>query len=249
MMPSKNITIDIKPREIISAYKQAPFDIGKEALESQGYHIISLEENANLRIQESQDSYVSRNGNYTKEGVLYLPSKGRFLTRNSPIMANPREATQAHRERKEYYLTNEQVEQSLQGSIPIKQGSIPTNRFKDEEITVYAFGKSAEEYGSFLGEGEDGIQEMPISLANLEKKPFARQMWFWDLDNRSELDGYFGFLSGGGWVRGIQNSAKGAQKNIEDFLLLNVLTEEEINDPRLLRDALRFYKNNIGFLK
>ena len=58
------LTQDVKPRELSdSAHSNLPFDQAKQELESDGYRIISLEENAKLRIQEGKDSFVSKNGN------------------------------------------------------------------------------------------------------------------------------------------------------------------------------------------
>lgn len=54
----------------------ALFDEGKERLASNGYRIISLQENARLRMQESAGSYVSQNGNCVREGAIYVPGKG-----------------------------------------------------------------------------------------------------------------------------------------------------------------------------
>src|SRR3989344_4366607 len=99
-----NLIIDIKPSRTYSAFIEAPFDKGKGALEKKGYSVISLKENALLRIQEGQVSFISQNGNWTREGAIYVPSKGRFLTKNSPIMANAQEATNCHRKNQEFCL-------------------------------------------------------------------------------------------------------------------------------------------------
>ena len=49
------IVNDIKPRGTNSAYvNDKPFDEAKAELEKAGYHISSLEENAQLRIQEGK---------------------------------------------------------------------------------------------------------------------------------------------------------------------------------------------------
>src|SRR3989344_9379505 len=103
-----NLNVDIKPSVTYSAYVEAPFDKGKEALEEAGYRIISLQENAQLRMQEGQDAFVSRNGNWVKEGIIYVPNKGKFLTKNSPIMVNVEEATNCNRNSRNFYLTNKQ---------------------------------------------------------------------------------------------------------------------------------------------
>ena len=209
---------DIQPRGIASAYVVAPFDKGKELLEANGYHIISGEENARLRIQEGKDDYVSKNGNWTKEDFLYVPKKGKFFTKNSPIMANPAEATQAHREGREFYLTPEQVEWALSNSVKLKNKdfSIPTKKFGSDAITVYAFGNSAQIYGDFLD--NLGIKEMPVVMVdNIGDKPFVRKNWLGLLDYRSRLYGNYRFLNFDYWVRGVREDASASepmQKNL-----------------------------------
>ena len=235
------VNVDIKPREITSAYLVAPFDQGKEAVEKADYRIISLEENARLRIQEGKDHDVSRNGNWVREDAVYVPNKGKFLTKNSPIMAKAKEATQAHRDRKDFYLTSEQVEQALANSVALTGESIPTNRFKDDPITVYAFGKEAENYGAFLREA--GINEMPIRLTDLQEKPFARKVWFRGLDGGSVLGCYYGGLDVDYWVRGVRDSAEGTAKNFEAYTpaqITEVLKAKGLTGiESLLLDALR----------
>jgi hypothetical protein len=215
-----NLIQDIKPRGIASAYVDAPFDEGKTELESNGYSIISLEENAKLRMQEGRNSDVSRNGNWVREGVLYVPSKGKFLTKNSPIMANAKEATECHRNGTEFYLTDEQVERSLDGAVMLDEKDIPTNRFGEHVATVYAFGDNAKDYGEFLK--EVGIDEMPVYLANNEDKLFARQLWFRSLDNRSVLVGDSRSLGCDYRVRGVRKGTADAQKNLEAYTPLQI---------------------------
>lgn len=209
------INVDINPRGMASAYINAPFDTGKKELEKQGYKIISLEENAKLRMQEGKDAFISRNGNWVKEGVIYVPNEGRFLTKVSPIMESPKKATNCHRNGQDYYLTDKQVERALEDSVLISDKPIPTNRFADNKITAYAFGDSAKQYGEFLREA--GIKEMPIWLANIESTPFVRQLWFNFLGYGSELVGYDRYLCCGYGVRGVCKSAEGTAKNFEAY--------------------------------
>ncbi len=238
------VSIDVKPRGIESAYAEAPFDEGKKVLVKDGYKIISLEENARLRIQEGKDAYVSRNGNWTREGVLYILNKGRFLTKNSPIMANAKEATDCHRKGQEFYLTDEQIEEGLADSVNLESKEIPTNRFKDNEITVYAFGENAEKYGQFLRE-EAGIKEMAVLLADMQEKSFARQMWFGSLDSGSGLGGGLRGLFYDGRVRGVRDSVsvEGTKKNSEVYTpkqILKVLKTKGLTGiEKILLDGLR----------
>ncbi len=81
------VNIDVKSREITSAYVfDVPFDRGKKALEKEGFRIISLEENARLRMQEGINHFVSENVNWVKEDAIYVPNKGRFLTKKEVLI-------------------------------------------------------------------------------------------------------------------------------------------------------------------
>ena len=183
---------DIQPRGMYSAYVDASFDKAKQALEKDGYSIISLEQNARLRMQEGKDSFVSRNGNWTREAFLYNPETNLwYLTKKSPIMDFPVEATNAHRKGREYFLTNEQVQRALEDSVEVKDREIPTDRFGEDPLAVYAFGDSAQDYGLFLKDvnKDVNIKEMPIWLPDSREKPFARQLWFGNLDYGSGLLG------------------------------------------------------------
>jgi len=199
---------DIQPRGMYSAYVDASFDKAKQALEKDGYSIISLEQDARLRMQEGKDPLfqetVSRNGNWTREAFLYNPETNLwYLTKKSPIMDFPVEATNAHRKGREYFLTNEQVQRALEDSVEVKDREIPTDRFGEDPLAVYAFGDSAQDYGLFLKDAN--IKKMPIWLPDSREKPFARQLWFRYLDDWSVLDGdYMGLLSGR--MRGVRDA-------------------------------------------
>jgi len=212
--------VDIKPTGIESAVVYAPFDKALEALTKEGYEIISLPQNAKLRIQQGKDSYISTNGNWTREGVLYFPKEKPKLVRNSPILESAVKATNAHGKENEFYPTKKQIEKALEDSIdfPEKNITIPTNRFDSDALTVYAFGgeKDAKAYGEFLRQVV-GIKEMPVyavdkDYVNEKNKPFARQMWFRGLGYRSSLGGLGGsdwFLDGVDRLRGVKEG--GAQ--------------------------------------
>jgi len=219
---------DIQPRGIASAYVRAPFDQGKAMLEEEKYLIISLEQNARLRMQEGKDSFVARNGNWVREGFLYVPKKGKFLTKISPIMDHPVDATRTHGRGEEFYLINTEVERSLANSVKLKnrEFSIPTNRFGDDKITAFAFGNSAKLYGNFLR--EVGIKRMFVSLSdNIGDEPFARQAWFYGLINDSKLLGYDTMLdTGGWWVRGVKLTSFAGSQSVKQDLSY---TQRELN--------------------
>lgn len=226
------ISTDIKPSSTIltSAYVDTAFDDGKEALESEGFEIIGLRDNAVLRMQEGANSYISQYGNWTREGVVYVPKKGVYLVRSSPIMANAKEATDCHRNGNEFYLTDEQVESALVDSVKLTGESIKTDKFIDNEVAVFAFGDSAEAYGNFLK--ENGIKNMLVYLASLGKKPFVIQLWFLRLDDDSELNSVNRYLNHGYRVRGVRSSGEASAQNFP------VAQNSELYTPEQIRTAL-----------
>ena len=222
------ITQDVKGKlKLQSAYIEAPFYKTKEVLEKEGYRVISLEENAILRILEGKYTFISKNGNYAREGVIYIPKKGKFLTKNSPIMNNAEKATQCHKDGKEFYLNKEQVKKALEKSVKLDKSQILTSEFGNEEITDFAFGKYAKEYGKFLKDAE--INEMPIWTANLENKPFARQLWFWGLDGRSGLNGNWDLDDING-VRGVRDGVRKAQQKTESYTPQQIQMEKQMEE-------------------
>ncbi len=226
------VNIDTKQKgTLVSAYVEAPFDKGKKALEAEGFEVIGLRDNAVLRMQEGANSFVSQNGNWTREGVLYVPKKGIFLVKNSPIMENAKEATNCHRNGKEFYLTDEQVERALTDSIKLSDKAISTNRFADNEITAFAFGDVARNYGEFLK--ENGIKQMPVCLDNLDNKPFARQLWFHNLDGDSVLNGYGRYLDCDVRVRGVSSSGEASAQNFP------AAQNSELYTAKQIRTALK----------
>ena len=202
---------EITSGDLLSAYVVAPFDEGLEVLQKNNYSLISLEENAMLRIQEGPYADISLYGNWVKEGVVYVPKKGKFLTNNDPINDHVEDALDAHLQGNDFYLTNEQVEKYINvDAVELNNKSIPTNRFNENEITNYAFGEQAEAYGNFLK--ENGIDEMHIWLADLQEKPFARKLWFWTLIGWSALIGTNRF-----WEFG-DRCVRGVRKNLQESI-------------------------------
>ncbi len=192
------ITQDIRPTIRASAFIDAPFDKAKEALESEGYEVISLEENARLRIEQGKDSFVSTYGNWVRECFIVLPDEKTYLSKKSPVMKYPSEATEMYRTKNLFEVQDEIAQESLEDSIRVKDLNIPTNRFGENELIVYVFGKQAKDYGLFLQEykvGKYKIEEMFIWLfvnhliTESTPGPIVKQIYFRDLGNSSNLDG------------------------------------------------------------
>lgn len=229
------LKIDVKPTGTESAIVYTPFDEAVQTLGSQGFRLITLAENAALRIQQGADSEVSKTYNRVAESAIYTPGESPILTRNSPILQNPKEATQAHRNGNEFYITDEQIEIAREDSVvlPNKTVEIPTNRFGDDKVTVYAFGgeDEARAYGEFLREA--GIKEMPVWIAdqdyvNQQDQSFARGLWFGRLDGWSVLVAGDRDLVGAVRTRGVKIAGEAARENYSDSQNSELYTSEQI---------------------
>lgn len=119
-------------------------------------------------------------------------------------MDHPEEATEAHRQDVEYYITDEQIEQALADCVELENESISVDSFAHDEVAGYMFGSCAKEYGEFLRDA--GIKEMPIFIDEWTDRPFVRQMWFNGLCEWSEIVCGGLDLSCGQGVRGIAAS-------------------------------------------
>lgn len=176
---TKKLKVHVESNALIkTAYLDAPFDQAKSRLEDLDFNIISLEESANLRSLSVRGSNILY-GNVVREGFLVIPRDGIFLTKDSPIMHNPEKAVEENRRKRDYSPTKEEIERAKSNSIRIDLGrapQIPTNRFSQDPITTYLFGKYAEEYGLFLR--ERNVLEMPIWAPSDWDHVFARQMEF-----------------------------------------------------------------------
>jgi hypothetical protein len=231
------IVQDVKSAQALSAYVVAPFDQAFKELSAEGYKLISLQQNARLRIEQGKDAVVSRKGNWVREGAIYIPGASHVLfVRESPVLEMPEQATQAHRQGKEVYITSGQLVKAEQSSIKIPYGqkNIPTERFKDEALPVWAFGDKAEDYGNFLREADIiKVNFLLICKGFVDKQtgPFSYQIWFEDIGSGFSLNGrtdlIFNCCNTSRGVRGdvVATSAEGMQKNLEDRVTLTQLRE------------------------
>jgi hypothetical protein len=122
-------------------------------------------------------------------------------------LENVKDARECHRNRREFYLTDEQVNRSLEDAVLLDGESISTYSFGDYDASVYAFQQSTKDYGNFLN--EEGVFKMPFYLANLKDKPFAEQVWFNGLSRESELDACDSNIYYVNIVRGIKYNSEG----------------------------------------
>jgi hypothetical protein len=168
------------------------FEQAKNILDANGYAIASIREVIEARMEDEKKRVITERSKYysssgwTREGIVYIPQKGAFLVRDSPILAEVGRATRCHRQNAEFYLKRKQVEICLEDSVKITAETIPTNRFADDELTVYLFGDIAGDYGKLLR--LEGIDRMPVTTSQPKERPFVKQMWF-GIDEQAEIDG------------------------------------------------------------
>lgn len=136
----------------------------KEKLEKEDYHVISVRENALLRLFSGMNSFVSLNSNWTKESILFLPGKEFYLISENPLI--------------EYPNKNE-LEEIIAKSVKIKPNwgkswenhqsyTIPTNRLGEDQTTNTLLQDIAKPYGEFLA--DQGFKEFSINLNHGEIK-------------------------------------------------------------------------------
>ena len=196
-----------------------PFDKALQTLEQQGIRTpINARDLAYARIQEGRASPLCNCGSYVREGVLYVPDKTLFI-RNSLLLRKKvsEQAVEAHRSGNEFYVDEKFVKQYQEQAEKdkdkepqkrkvltlnkMKTFEISTDKFTDEELTLWLFGDQTEDYGNFLRENK--INEMPVYLSGNSDRNFANQLWLSYLDGRSYLSGDIGNLYNSDDVRGV----------------------------------------------
>ena len=144
-----------------------PFDQGLQSLREARATPISARDLAYARIKTGSRNSLSQSGSYVKEGVVYVPDQS-LLIRDSPLLAKTRaqKAVESHKQGTEFYIdetfaekyqkqAEEDAEKEPEKRRVLRLNSrgtfkIPTNRFADEELTLWLFKDLAENYGNFL---------------------------------------------------------------------------------------------------
>jgi len=244
-MASINLEANVKGLGEVYKVENAPFDKALKALGDK--EIITARNLAYARVKEGKDSSLSQDGSYIREGVIYIPNKqnNRILVRNSLILKNPEKAVQVHRKGEEYLISKKLANEFLEYAKDSKndsakiilsnRSSIPTNRFGEDQTTVWLFNDIAKEYCLFLK--DRGINEISLSFDSNEyiakqKSPYANQLWFWNLGFGS------GFLGCGRGLY-VDNRVRGVRLERETQKIYEVYTPKQISDA--LKDITPSY--------
>ena len=198
------INYDYKSPEINSALFIGPLDSAINTFNSNGYNLISMKELTLLKMSQIQngegDSSILNNCSMVKEGCIYLPGKGHYITKDSPILNHMQEAKVAYDRGGHFELAEYQIEEALRSSVKIpspinlfglnSRVQIPTKKLGEEEVTQYLLGGGlAEEYGNLLN--DMGIPAIDIFYDCYLKKSSAMQLIAYPVGGVSKKDLFF----------------------------------------------------------
>ena len=188
-----------------------PFNEALESLNEEKAKIIFSRDLVYARVKEGRNSSLSYNGSYTREGFLYLKNKPVLLALESPLL-DLELAEQAVEENKggNYFSDNLDVYQKYREQAEKEKKENPENRkvlilperknyeiltekFNEDELTLFLFKDQAENYGKFLR--KNGINELSIQLVDKNYVDFHEgttltQLWLHHLDDWSGVNGY-----------------------------------------------------------
>ena len=222
-------TID-SPEGGVSALFSGSLDVALKAMDKVGFHLISSYETTLLRIVEfdkykrkidgMRDNGGNVNlfdfspralmiGNMVSEGVVYVPGDRRYMTRKSPVLKRPEEFVAAEKARRNFYITNKELEEALSDSVKIpyrfngeiSQGrsrgdsdnQIPLDKLNGNEVTEFFFRKSMGGFDKYIEVLEAyGIDFINISLkgedyVNKQEQPFSKQLSLGGIVNVSSI--------------------------------------------------------------
>jgi len=203
------VIIDVKPTGYESALFNLPLDLSIAGVKKYSQEVVSLYQNAQMRIQGGKDSNVSKSYNLTREGVIWMPNSKPMLVRDSPLLYIAKEAVIASRENREVYPTLSQIEAALANSTeyPQKDTRIPTHGFNSDALTVFAFGgeENAKKYGEFLKDA--GVESILVRTARKsyvdgQRKPFVTQVSLGSVEGHSNIEGVNRSFYLNNWLRG-----------------------------------------------
>jgi hypothetical protein len=165
-----------------------------EKFSIRNFKLISLEENAWLRVVKGKYAPESWTGNYVRAGFLHIPNKGVYLVKDSPINDRFANATTANRLGHEFHISFAEAEELAKVSvrIPYNLKEIPVAQLSRNPVSKFAFGNAVKAYANFLRDA--GVERFPIwilprGIVDSQSQPFVRQVILRCMDNWSGLIG------------------------------------------------------------
>lgn len=202
-----DIIYDAKTEQYTARIEGESFDQALDLLAAANLSLIPAHINTHLRRKLGPQAFISKNGNYTAQGI-FRTNSGLHFTNNSPVLVHPREATAAHRIRKPYIAPTEDITRALTDAVEITEEVIPLQELPATPIGQFLFREEAEPYARFLWDYTN-IREISICVSLVEGE--AVQLWFGSLGAKCRLGGSHGLSYC--TVRGVRVSTAGASPN------------------------------------
>jgi len=219
------LIIPIDDKEQLEVYSHVgPFDNGVAALKAEGLELITARELAEARILAGPKHPVSQSGTWVAEHPIYLPNKEADILivdrAHSLLVKSAREAADANRGNKDFYL-DEAVVDELRGlATPDgKNGvlflprnalpnSVPIKALAENAFMRFLFGDQAEAYSRFLGDVYFGRSiSAQFIYDNRDLKggsPLCRALWVGNIYRG--IDDYYLLHHGLGQVLGVRRA-------------------------------------------
>src|SRR3989344_1641074 len=249
------VNIDIRPSGIESGVTSGVnFSEALKELKSRKIKqkVIPFEQNAQLRIQEGREAYISQNGNYVREGCIYYQGEAGILVPNSPFLTNSKMlqcAIEENRQGRYFSTPNKRLYEKFSQQAQQDASKAPKERravFMPSDNTFEVSQKQNSEIFELLGLSQayldfvkqDSLSFFPVGQKTLEGYfgTVPTQLWFGWLVGGSVLCGNDHGLDLVGRVRGVRQldsshiSANASQKNSQP--------RSELYDSGKIRQAL-----------
>jgi hypothetical protein len=189
------LIVDVANDELDSAFVEDLPYYALEKLFSNRFEPISLQDNALLRTRLGPYQLVSEKGNFVKEGAVYVPGRGAFLVRSSPIFEDLKRYGgmnyESLRGKDDHKLIREALEDAVEIPNSEHEKVFPTFLLEKDKLMQFIFGDVAKDYGKFLydrGIRELKIKTLPMNVVNGHYHPFVRDVYFGSLGESSVVD-------------------------------------------------------------
>ncbi len=194
-----------------------PFDKGLKAISRAGGQLAPAQRVAQARLVAPREHSLWQNGSWANENLVYVPAgyvegeQSPFVLwtsgQHSPIPKYAPQATQAHRDHKEFYVPESDFEAILKQARadtdkpPAAREVLLDNRVDAFEAAAQKLG--ADQLMQFVFKGDLGAYaarltkfEVPSVLVylagvwhtNAQEQPFARALWLHDVDGGLSSD-------------------------------------------------------------
>ena len=243
--------VDVRTNSLESGLVYAPFDKAITELRSQGHEPIEAGLNAVLRILEGPQSSISQNGNYVKEGNIYLKEEQGIIVRGSPLLSDSQmlnQAIEANRQGRYFSTPNRELYEKFLKQVREDASKAPRERrailmpsYKPFKISqkdnreVFDFLQLSQAYLDFVN--QDSLTFYPISQDTLKgySGTVPTQLWFGSLDDgRSDLVGNLDLVDDDR-VRGVRQVVSTAGANVAQKISQ---PESELYTPEQIAEAL-----------